>query len=167
MQGNRSSDSKGRFWYLQLCDIRQVISPPWPSFSSSIKCPILRVVNKVWINWHLKKIFKNFFFQYWGLNSGPCACLAGAPSLELCPQPPLSTFLWDWDLNSGLCAYKADVLLLESHLQSVLFWRWGVTNYFPELVSNRDPPDLSFPSSFGLQVWATGTWITFNFFFFF
>jgi hypothetical protein len=43
-------------------------------------------------------------------------------------------FLWDWGLNSGLCVCKAGTLLLEPHLQSILFWlfwRWGLTNYFP------------------------------------
>jgi hypothetical protein len=29
---------------------------------------------------------------------------------------------WDWDLNSGLHACKVGTLLLEQHLQSILFW---------------------------------------------
>jgi hypothetical protein len=36
-------------------------------------------------------------------------------------------FLWNWSLISGLCTCKADALLLEPHLQSILFWffwRW-------------------------------------------
>jgi hypothetical protein len=28
-----------------------------------------------------------------------------------------------------------------------LFWRWGLVNYLPGLVLNRDPPNLSLPSS--------------------
>jgi hypothetical protein len=28
-----------------------------------------------------------------------------------------------------------------------LFWRLSLTNYLPGLASNRDPPNLSFPSS--------------------
>jgi hypothetical protein len=28
----------------------------------------------------------------------------------------------------------------------VIFWRWSLLNYLPQLASNHDPPDLSFPS---------------------
>jgi hypothetical protein len=33
----------------------------------------------------LKLLF--YFCLYWGLNSGPCACLASALTLEPCPSP--------------------------------------------------------------------------------
>jgi hypothetical protein len=55
-----------------------------------------------------------------------------------------------WGLNSWLCAYKTGARLLEPHLRYILlwlFWRWGLMNCLPGLTSNRDPPDLSLPSS--------------------
>jgi hypothetical protein len=45
----------------------------------------------------------------------------------------------EFDSDSGLCACKAGALPLEPHLQSILlwlFWRWGLRNYLPGLVSN-------------------------------
>jgi hypothetical protein len=59
-------------------------------------------------------------------------------------------FLWNWRLNSGFHNCKAVTLPLEPHLQSILlwlFWRWGFWNYLPGLALNRNPPDLSLPSS--------------------
>jgi hypothetical protein len=67
-------------------------------------------------------------------------------------------FGWDWGLNSGLHTCKVGALLLELHLQSVLFWlfwRWGSrkisahTGLKPQS-SCSQPPNL-----LGLQVWAT------------
>jgi hypothetical protein len=57
---------------------------------------------------------------------------------------------WNWSLNSRLSDCKAGALLLDPHLQSILlwlFWRCGLMTYFPKLVSNCDPQDLSLPSS--------------------
>jgi hypothetical protein len=45
---------------------------------------------------------------------------------------------------------KAGDLPLGPHLPFILlwlFWRWGLENCFPRLASNRDPPNLSLPSS--------------------
>jgi hypothetical protein len=63
-----------------------------------------------------------------------------------------SFFLWYWGLKSGLCtcktgACKESSLQLEPYLPLILlwlFWRWGLA---PGLASNRNPPDLSLPSS--------------------
>jgi hypothetical protein len=60
-----------------------------------------------------------FCFQYWGLNSGPCTCWAGAQPLEPLHQPFLVTG----------------------------FFEIGSLNYFPGLALNRDPPDLCLLSS--------------------
>jgi hypothetical protein len=47
---------------------------------------------------------------------------------------------------------QTGALLLEPHLQSILFWlfwRWGgLMNYLPWLALNQDPPDLSLSSSY-------------------
>jgi hypothetical protein len=35
---------------------------------------------------------------------------------------------------------------LEPHFQSILlwfFWRWGLKNYLPGLISNHDPPNFT------------------------
>jgi hypothetical protein len=43
-------------------------------------------------------------------------------------------FLVGLGLNSGLCSCKAGIVLLEPHLQSILFWlfwRWGLASYLP------------------------------------
>jgi hypothetical protein len=50
----------------------------------------------------------------------------------------LFIYLFKWWLH----ACKADTLLLEPHLQSILlwlFWRWGLTNYLPGLALNHNP----------------------------
>jgi hypothetical protein len=68
-----------------------------------------------------------------------------SPSILLSLSLSLSLFLslsrWDFTLAKQT---------LEPHLQSILlrlFWRWGLMNYLPGLVSSHNPPDLSFPSS--------------------
>jgi hypothetical protein len=68
-----------------------------------------------------------------------------------------SISLWTWNflimsrgLNSGLHTWKACVLSLEPHLQSIclcLFWRWSLANHLPRLSSNCDPPNLNLPIS--------------------
>jgi hypothetical protein len=73
------------------------------------------------------------------------ACIGKQNSFQF-----LFLFWWDWNLNLGLRAHKAGILLIDPHFQSILFWlfwRWGVVNYLPGLVSNHDPPDLSLPRS--------------------
>jgi hypothetical protein len=52
---------------------------------------------------------------------------------------PLTSFFFLFGrigvLNSGLCACKASVLLLELHLQTILFclfWRWGSLELFAQ-----------------------------------
>jgi hypothetical protein len=57
-------------------------------------------------------LFVFFPLQFWGLNSGPRACLTNALSLGPHLQ---SVLLW-------------------------LFWRWGLENYLPWLASNCNPP---------------------------
>jgi hypothetical protein len=61
------------------------------------------------------------------------------------------SFFWvDWGLNLGLLTWK-QLLHHVSHVSSPpflwLFWRQGLMNYFPRLVLNHDPPDVSLPSS--------------------
>jgi hypothetical protein len=63
---------------------------------------------------------RGFFSLWdWGLNSGLCACKAGALLLE--PQPQ-TILVW-------------------------LFWRWGLVIYLPGLASSCNPPSLSLLSS--------------------
>jgi hypothetical protein len=40
-----------------------------------------------------RDLFSLFFVQAWILNPGPCACVAGAIPLVLCPQPSFTYFL--------------------------------------------------------------------------
>jgi hypothetical protein len=50
----------------------------------------------------------------------------------------------------GLCTCKAGPLLLEPHLQYILFWlfwSWGLLNYLSRLALNHNLPDLSILSS--------------------
>jgi hypothetical protein len=54
----------------------------------------------------------------------------------------------DWSVNSRLCPCKVGASPLEPLLRSILlwlFWRWGLTNYLPRLISSLNPPDLSLP----------------------
>jgi hypothetical protein len=41
-----------------------------------------------------------YLWQYWGLNSGPCACLVGTLLLEPCPHP----FLFHY-FSNRVCIY--------------------------------------------------------------
>jgi hypothetical protein len=52
-------------------------------------------------------------------------------------------------LGFELSSNKAGALPPEPHFQSILLWllwRW-IVSYLPRLTSNRDPPNLSLPSS--------------------
>jgi hypothetical protein len=52
-------------------------------------------------------------------------------------------FWWDWGLKSGIHTYKAGILLLEPHLQSILLW-FILEVEFHELLAQAD---LKLPSS--------------------
>jgi hypothetical protein len=105
---------------LQVCGKeREHLSPafpphgdPGPRLLVAFRVPIGVIGSSV----HSMSSVFLFFFLF--LNSGPCACKAGA-------LPP--------------------ELLLQSILPW-LFWRWGLENYLPRLASKHDPPDGSLPS---------------------
>jgi hypothetical protein len=61
--------------------------------------------------------------------------------------------LWDWSLNLRLGACKADTVLLEPHLQSILFWIFWRWVSGTELASNLNPPNLSLPNITGVSHW--------------
>jgi hypothetical protein len=67
--------------------------------------------------------------------------------------------------------FECRALYLLSHTSSPLcsgyFGDGGLSNYFPRLNLNLNPPALSIPSRLGLQVWVTNTWFTLLFSFFF
>jgi hypothetical protein len=44
------------------------------------------------------------------------------PKLSILQNFFFLVFGWDWTLNAGRQAYKAGGLLLELHLQALLFW---------------------------------------------
>jgi hypothetical protein len=56
-------------------------------------------------------------------------------------------FWWDWGLNSGLYTYIAGALLLEPHALPVHVALVILEMGGGLMTSNRDPPDLSLPSS--------------------
>jgi hypothetical protein len=100
----------------------------------------------------VKEICHNFlfFWWYWGLNSGPCACRC--TTTRATPQPFLAlvvisevgsgVFAWP-GLDHNLPTYPFHITGIAGMLLSVPCWlRWGLTKFWGRLVSNCDSPNL-------------------------
>jgi hypothetical protein len=92
-------------------------------------------------------------------------------TVKINTQSPHPFFcVWDWGLNSGLHACTAGAVLLEPHLQSILFWsfwRWGFHELFAWAGLKPRSSQFQPPKDQGMSYQWLACFLFFSFFLFF
>jgi hypothetical protein len=126
------------------------------SYTVSTDCVIYdtKIIDHEYI--YIYFFFNVFFWLYWDLSSGPCACQSSTLPLDpyLFALDYFSDRVWLFFFWPGW-ASDIDFLHIWDHRHvpphTSLLLRWDLVNLSPGLALNHDPPNLCFYSS-----WDTG-----------